>query len=80
MDLLIFHVPIQEPIAGKCNVVCISKDSRNPQPSYEEIEMADFIFYRTFDVGHRVITDKIDDKIAGIDGMCYLALNAPVFW
>ncbi|XP_043810715.1 protein ANTI-SILENCING 1 isoform X2 [Manihot esculenta] len=56
-----------EPIAGKCNVVCISKDSRNPQPSYEEIEMADFIFYRTFDVGHRVITDKIDDKIAGID-------------
>ncbi|KAJ9183463.1 hypothetical protein P3X46_007311 [Hevea brasiliensis] len=56
-----------ETIAGKCNVVCISKDSRNPQPSNEELEMADFIFYRTFDVGRRVILDKIDDKIAAID-------------
>ncbi|XVF48491.1 hypothetical protein PTKIN_Ptkin03bG0194800 [Pterospermum kingtungense] len=29
--------------------------------------MADFVFCRTFDVGQRVILDKIDDKIAGID-------------
>ncbi|XWS26300.1 hypothetical protein CRYUN_Cryun26dG0020200 [Craigia yunnanensis] len=56
-----------EAIAGKCNVVCISKDSRNPQPSDEELQMADFVFYRTFDVGQCIILDKIDDKIAGID-------------
>ncbi|XWS17746.1 hypothetical protein CRYUN_Cryun33cG0093800 [Craigia yunnanensis] len=56
-----------EAIAGKCNVVCISKDSRNPQPSDEELQMADFVFYRTFDVLQCIILDKIDDKIAGID-------------
>ncbi|KAK5830157.1 protein ANTI-SILENCING 1 [Gossypium arboreum] len=56
-----------EAIAGKCNVVCISKDDRNPQPSDEDIQMADYVFYRTFDVGQRIILDKIDGKIAGID-------------
>ncbi|XP_022730398.1 protein ANTI-SILENCING 1 isoform X2 [Durio zibethinus] len=56
-----------EAIAGKCNVVCISKDSRNPQPSDEELQMADFVYYRTFDVGQHIILDKIDDKVAGID-------------
>ncbi|MBA0622433.1 hypothetical protein Godav_007978 [Gossypium davidsonii] len=56
-----------EAIAGKCNVVCISKDGRNPQPSDEDIQMADYVFYRTFDVGQRIILDKIDGKIAGID-------------
>ncbi|XP_065849097.1 protein ANTI-SILENCING 1 [Euphorbia lathyris] len=56
-----------EAIAGKCNAVCISKDSRNPQPSIEELEMADFIFYRTFDVGRCVISEKINDEIAGVD-------------
>ncbi|XVE97535.1 hypothetical protein REPUB_Repub03eG0027700 [Reevesia pubescens] len=56
-----------EAIAGKCNVVCISKDIRNPQASDEELQMADFVFYRTFDVGQCIILDKIDDKIAGID-------------
>ncbi|XVE71072.1 hypothetical protein DITRI_Ditri10aG0120800 [Diplodiscus trichospermus] len=54
-------------IAGKCNVVCISKDSRNPQPSDEELQMADFVFCRTFNVGQCIILDKIDDKIAGVD-------------
>ncbi|KAI9393497.1 hypothetical protein POPTR_006G244000v4 [Populus trichocarpa] len=56
-----------EAIAGKCNVVCSSKDSRNPQPSDEELQEADFVFYRTFDVGNCRILDKIDDKIAGIE-------------
>ncbi|KDP34223.1 hypothetical protein JCGZ_07794 [Jatropha curcas] len=56
-----------EAIAGKCNVVCISKDSRNPPPSNEQLQMADFIFYLTFDVEFHVISDKIDDKIAGVD-------------
>ena len=59
----------QEAIAGKCYVVCISKDSRNPQPSDEELQLAEFVFYRFFDVGQRKILDKIDDKIAGVEGM-----------
>ncbi|XP_038712041.1 protein ANTI-SILENCING 1-like isoform X2 [Tripterygium wilfordii] len=56
-----------EAIAGKCNVVCISKDERNLQPSDEQVRLADFIFYRTFDVGLCEISDKINEKIAGIE-------------
>ncbi|GMI92538.1 ANTI-SILENCING 1, Increase in Bonsai Methylation 2, SHOOT GROWTH 1 [Hibiscus trionum] len=56
-----------EAIVGKCNVICISKDSRNPQPSDGDIQMAEFVFYRTFDVGLRTISDKIDEKIAGTE-------------
>ncbi|XP_068345147.1 protein ANTI-SILENCING 1-like isoform X2 [Pyrus communis] len=57
-----------EAIAGKCNVLCISKDKENPQPSDEELQMAEFVFRRTFDVGLQKITDKIEGAIAGIDG------------
>ncbi|KAK1282179.1 hypothetical protein QJS10_CPB22g00788 [Acorus calamus] len=39
---------------------------RNPQPSEEELKKADYIFYRTFDVGKCIISDKIGDNIAGI--------------
>uniref|UniRef100_A0A5B7B2F1 BAH domain-containing protein n=1 Tax=Davidia involucrata TaxID=16924 RepID=A0A5B7B2F1_DAVIN len=56
-----------EAIAGKCNVVCTSRDRRNPQPSVEDLQMADYIFYRTFDVGHCTISDKMDDKVAEVD-------------
>ncbi|XP_058203995.1 protein ANTI-SILENCING 1 isoform X4 [Rhododendron vialii] len=56
----------QEAIAGKCNVVCISKDSRNPQPSEQELQMADYVFSRTFDVRHCTISDQMDDKVAGL--------------
>ncbi|KAF8393360.1 hypothetical protein HHK36_021603 [Tetracentron sinense] len=56
-----------EVIAGKCNVICTSKDSRNPHPSEEELEMADYIFYRTFDVQQCTILDKIDEKVAGVE-------------
>lgn len=56
-----------EAIAGKCNVVCTSKDARNPQPSDEELQISDFIFSRTFDVELRKVLDKIDEKIAGIE-------------
>ncbi|KAF5200758.1 Anti-silencing 1-like, partial [Thalictrum thalictroides] len=31
------------------------------------MEMADHIFYRTFNVGNFTISDKIDDKIAGVE-------------
>lgn len=30
--------------------------------------MAEFVFHRTFDVGQRKISDKIEEKIAGIEG------------
>ncbi|KAJ6793085.1 protein ANTI-SILENCING 1-like isoform X1 [Iris pallida] len=56
-----------ESIAGKCSVVCTSKDKRNPQPSKEAVESADFFFYRTFDVGTCTISDKITDTIAGVE-------------
>ncbi|KAB1208463.1 hypothetical protein CJ030_MR7G022679 [Morella rubra] len=55
-----------EAIAGKCNVVCTSKDSRNPQPSDEDLQKADFIFYRAFDVGLLKIVDNIEGNVAGI--------------
>lgn len=69
--LLVFnlHMQSQEAIAGKCTVICISKDNRNPQPTNEELQMADHVFYRTFDVGNCKIADKIDDKIAGVEGI-----------
>ncbi|KAL9224284.1 hypothetical protein vseg_000337 [Gypsophila vaccaria] len=64
-----------EAIAGKCNVVCTSKDSRNRQPSAKELEMADFIFYRTFDVNNLTISDKLDAKIAMVDVTMLLNKN-----
>ncbi|KAL4592680.1 hypothetical protein LXL04_005683 [Taraxacum kok-saghyz] len=57
-----------EAIAGKCNVVCISKDKRNPQPSNDELNAADFVFYRTFDVESCTISDNMGhEKIGGIE-------------
>ncbi|XP_058724743.1 protein ANTI-SILENCING 1-like [Vicia villosa] len=56
-----------ESITGKCNVVCISKDSRNPQPSDVAFRKASFVFYRYFDVGQRKIVEEVDDKISGVE-------------
>ncbi|PWA82420.1 protein ANTI-SILENCING 1 [Artemisia annua] len=56
-----------ESIAGACNVVCVSKDCRNPQPSAEELKAADFVFYRTFDVQSCTISDKMDDKVGDLE-------------
>ncbi|CAK8570144.1 unnamed protein product [Lathyrus sativus] len=56
-----------ESVAGKCNVVCISKDSRNPQPSDKAFRKAGFVFYRYFDFGQSKIVEEVDDKIAGIE-------------
>ncbi|XVF24867.1 hypothetical protein REPUB_Repub13aG0164400 [Reevesia pubescens] len=60
------NVNVLEAISGKCNVVCTSKDRRNPQPSEVDLSMADFIFSRTFDVGSYRIVDSFPDTIAGI--------------
>ncbi|CAN1238916.1 Protein ANTI-SILENCING 1 [Linum grandiflorum] len=58
-----------EAIAGKCNVICTSRDIRNPQPSKEQIIGADFVFSRCFDVGRCKILEKMDEKIGGIEGI-----------
>lgn len=62
----------QEVLVGKCNVICTSKDERNPQPSEEDIKMADYIFFRTFDVGNCAISDYIKDEVGGIEGILFL--------
>lgn len=56
-----------EAIAGRCNVICTSEDIRNPQPSDEEVKLADYVFYRAFDVGTCAILDKMIDKVGGLD-------------
>ncbi|XP_057799503.1 protein ANTI-SILENCING 1 isoform X2 [Salvia miltiorrhiza] len=56
-----------EAIAGKCNVVCTSTDNRNQQPSAKELQMADYVFYRVFDVNSCTISDQIDDTVGGLE-------------
>ncbi|KAL3629958.1 hypothetical protein CASFOL_026270 [Castilleja foliolosa] len=55
-----------EAISGKCNIVCSSKLERNPQPTEEELRIADYIFYRTFDAGKCTISEKFPSSIDGI--------------
>ncbi|KAK3164747.1 hypothetical protein QOZ80_1AG0024080 [Eleusine coracana subsp. coracana] len=55
-----------EAIAGKCTVVCTSMDERNRQPSPRELELADYIFYRFFDVQNCTLSDLLPDEIAGM--------------
>ncbi|PUZ55880.1 hypothetical protein GQ55_5G247400 [Panicum hallii var. hallii] len=56
-----------EAVAGKCTVICISKDERNRQPSPREQAMADYIFYRFFNVENCTLSDQLPDKIAGLE-------------
>ncbi|BFG24592.1 hypothetical protein CerSpe_108660 [Prunus speciosa] len=60
-----------EAIVQKCNVVCASKDERNPQPSEEELRMATYIFSHNFDVGKRQILENFPDEISGIKVECF---------
>ncbi|KAK4278236.1 hypothetical protein QN277_016106 [Acacia crassicarpa] len=61
-----------EALVGKCNVICISKDCRNPQPPDEEVQKAEYVFYRVFDVEHCKVSDKLDDQIADFDVKLFL--------
>ncbi|KAM0017396.1 putative BAH domain, nucleotide-binding alpha-beta plait domain superfamily [Helianthus debilis subsp. tardiflorus] len=63
----LFNFNPLETICGKCNVVCKSKDERNPKASKEELKMSEYVFYRTFDVEKCILSDKFPDKIAGVD-------------
>ncbi|EOA32807.1 hypothetical protein CARUB_v10016118mg, partial [Capsella rubella] len=55
-----------ETIMGKCNVVCISKDRRNPPPERNELRKANYVFSRTFDTRLKIISKIFADAIAGI--------------
>ena len=69
------HMSLKESISGKCNVVCTSKDERNPQATVEELKMSDYVFYRTFDVKECKLSEIFPDKIAGVEGLCVLHFN-----
>lgn len=64
----LFEILLQEAITGKCNVVCLSTDRRNPQPKNEDLDTADFFFYRTFDVKTCKISEEFPNSIAQIEG------------
>ncbi|KAL5823108.1 hypothetical protein ACOSQ4_021008 [Xanthoceras sorbifolium] len=55
-----------EVIIGKCNVLCTSNDWRNPRLSGEELQNADYIFYRTFDVAKLKIEESFSEEIDGV--------------
>ncbi|XP_074582310.1 protein ANTI-SILENCING 1 [Curcuma longa] len=61
-----------EVILGKCSVICTLRDERNPQPSNYELETADYIFYRTFNVQSFTISENFDEKIAGVEVKYFL--------
>lgn len=63
----------QEALGGKFNVVCTSKDERNPQPSSDQLKDADFVFYRTFNVVTFSVSEKIEDTISGVEGNYYFS-------
>ncbi|KAM0828813.1 hypothetical protein ACQ4PT_067296 [Festuca glaucescens] len=65
-----------EAIAGKCTVVCLSKDERNRQPTPREQEVADYIFYRFFDVGNCTLSDKVPEKIGGLEGQSRIQISS----
>ncbi|XVE52151.1 hypothetical protein DITRI_Ditri02bG0099300 [Diplodiscus trichospermus] len=56
----------QESIGGKCNVVCTSNDSRNPQASEADLRRADYFFCCHFDVGQLAIFDIFPDMVDGV--------------
>lgn len=54
---------------GKCNVLCISSDPRNPRPFRNELRRTNYIFSRTFDTKLNIISEDFADAIAGIGGL-----------
>lgn len=68
----LFNINPLEVIVGKCSVICTLRDERNQQPSNYELEMADYIFHRTFNVQSFTISEKFDEKIAGVEVKYFL--------
>ncbi|XP_031130550.1 protein ANTI-SILENCING 1-like isoform X4 [Ipomoea triloba] len=63
----VFSLNPLENICGKCSVICISKDRRNPQPTEEESRKAKYVFFRAFDVKTRAISKIFPDVIAEVE-------------
>ncbi|XP_010542269.1 PREDICTED: protein ANTI-SILENCING 1 isoform X2 [Tarenaya hassleriana] len=59
------NINVVEAIIQKCTVLCTSCDPRNPQPSGDELRMADYVFSRTFDVRQSIISGAFGNEIAG---------------
>lgn len=57
----VFNINVLEVIIGKCKVLCTSKDARNPQPTEEDLNDADYFFYRFFDVGNYTVSEDFGD-------------------
>ncbi|XP_019169562.1 PREDICTED: protein ANTI-SILENCING 1-like isoform X2 [Ipomoea nil] len=63
----VFSLNLLENICGKCSVICISKDRRNPQPTKEESRKAKYVFFRAFDVKTCRISKIFPDVIAEVE-------------
>ncbi|CAH2053615.1 unnamed protein product, partial [Thlaspi arvense] len=65
-DVGVYNINGVDAIIGKCNVVCVSDDPRNPRPAKSELRNAQYIFSRTFDTRRKIISQDFADAIAGI--------------
>ncbi|GLJ10413.1 hypothetical protein SUGI_0127810 [Cryptomeria japonica] len=68
----LFNVNLLEVIVGKCKVLCTSTDPRNPQPSEEDLNNADYFFNRTFDCGKRIVSESFE----GLEAEAFLNKQA----
>ncbi|KAH9326309.1 hypothetical protein KI387_006487, partial [Taxus chinensis] len=59
----VFNINLLEMIVGKCKVICTSADPRNPKPSEEDMNNADYFYNRTFDVDNHMVSESF----AGIE-------------
>ncbi|KAL3516350.1 hypothetical protein ACH5RR_023252 [Cinchona calisaya] len=71
----LFNLNPLEAISGKCNVVCVSKDVRNAQATEEDLRDADYVFFRTFDVGSCKVSTDFADEVAGVEVKHYFNLR-----
>ncbi|XP_019092228.1 PREDICTED: protein ANTI-SILENCING 1-like [Camelina sativa] len=58
-----------DTIMGKCKIVCMSEDRRNPQPESSDLRRAKYVFSHTFDTRLKVLSNVFADAIAGIGGL-----------
>ncbi|CAF2101213.1 unnamed protein product [Brassica napus] len=62
----VYNINDVDTILGKCSVVCLSDDRRNPLPTRRELRDARYVFSRTFDTKRKIISADFADAIAGI--------------
>ncbi|KAJ4893718.1 nucleic acid binding [Raphanus sativus] len=62
----VYNINDVDTILGKCSVVCLSDDRRNPIPGRRELRDARYVFSRTFDTKLKIISADFADAIAGI--------------